>query len=160
MDLDHCTSIEAAATTYRPKAKKCWSWSCIIPVSSSWSRKAAWGRKRVVILWIVISIMVAKDYWKHFKLFTRLKGWNGTLNTSNFTSSGPFLVAKWYWSFQMLKINYFQKVIIWLKALKLRTRNDALCLQPHSNNHVILSKLTYSCPVIKMFVLIFFPFKC
>lgn len=50
-------------------------------VSCSLYRKVAFGK--VIILWTRY-IMVAKEYWKHFKLFTRLKGWNGTLNTSNF----------------------------------------------------------------------------
>lgn len=78
-----------------------------------------------------------KQYWKHFKLFTRLKGWNDTLNTSNFIIEAIFWWQSGIDLSKCLKLTIFQKVIIWLKALKLRARSDALFLLPHSNHHLI-----------------------
>lgn len=122
---------------------------CILPSHTNFK---PFFSRTILTLWTVRNKTAAKHYWKHFQLFTRLKGWNDTLNTSDFIvwaifwwQSGIDLSKCW-------KLTIFQKVIIWLKALKLRAKKRCTFFSPFKSSYNLIKTIP-SCPVIKTLIL-------
>lgn len=123
--------------------------ACLLPSHTNFK---PFFSRTILTLWTVRNKTAAKHYWKHFQLFTRLKGWNDTLNTSDFIiwaifwwQSGIDLSKCW-------KLTIFQKVIIWLKALKLRAKKRCTFFSPFKSSYNLIKTIP-SCPVIKTLIL-------
>lgn len=89
--------------------------ACLLPSHTNFK---PFFSRTILTLWTVRNKTAAKHYWKHFQLFTRFKRVKWYFKYIRFHHLGHFLVAKWYWSFQMLKINYFPEGHYLIKGIK------------------------------------------